>query len=66
MQGIEKRASARGGVARWAGTISFAALLAAIPALAMAQSVDSEPAPEEEIIVTGIRAGLQSSSLRQA
>ncbi len=48
---------------RWAGAASIAALITALPGLAKAQT--APPAPEvveeDEVVVTGIRAGLASS-----
>ena len=64
-----KSRSASKGVAskgwlRWAGAASVTALLASFPGLAMAQSSqpgEAEPALTDEVVVTGIRAGIESS-----
>ncbi len=47
---------------RWAGAASVTALMASFPGMAMAQSApEDQPALTDEVIVTGIRAGIQSS-----
>jgi len=45
--------------ARWTGAVSVAALATVLPASAMAQAADSPDA--EVVVVTGIRAGIESS-----
>ncbi|KAF0185254.1 MAG: TonB-dependent receptor [Caulobacteraceae bacterium] len=49
---------------RWAGAASVTALMASFPGMAMAQSsqdAQNQPALTDEVVVTGIRAGLATS-----